>query len=124
MLSGFLGAGETTLLNHALHSRQGRRVAVIVNEMSEVSVDARLVRNGGASLNRVDERLIKMSNRCIFRTLGEDPLEEVSRLARERRFNSLPEAGGRYVSESAPVCHPRFYDLAQELRTRSQAVEL
>ena len=124
MLSGFLGAGRTRLPNHALSSRQGRRVAVIVDEMSEISVDARLARNGGAELNRVDERPVEMFNGCIRCTSREDLLEEVSRLARERRFDYLPEAGGRDASESVQVCHPRLYDLAQELRTRSQAVEL
>ena len=102
VLSGFLGAGKTTLLNHALHNREGRRVAVIVNDMSEINIDAQLVRNGGAELNRVDERLIEMSNGCICCTLREDLLEEVSRLARERRFDYLLiESTG--ISEPLPV---------------------
>ena len=102
VLSGFLGAGKTTLLNHALHNREGRRVAVIVNDMSEVNIDAQLVRTGGAELNRVDERLIEMSNGCICCTLREDLLEEVSRLARERRFDYLLiESTG--ISEPLPV---------------------
>ena len=92
--------------------------------MSEVSVDARRARIGGAELDRVDERPIEMFNGCIRCTSREDLLEDASRLARERRFDCLPEAVGRYASASAPVCHPRLYDLAQELRTRSQAVEL
>ena len=102
VLSGFLGAGKTSLLNHALHNRQGRRVAVIVNDMSEVNIDAQLVRNGGAKLSRVDERLIEMSNGCICCTLREDLLEEVARLARERRFDYLLiESTG--ISEPLPV---------------------
>ena len=102
VLSGFLGAGKTTLLNHALHNRQGRRVAVIVNDMSEVNIDAQLVRTGGAELNRVDERLIEMSNGCICCTLREDLLDEVARLARERRFDYLLiESTG--ISEPLPV---------------------
>ena len=102
VLSGFLGAGKTTLLNHALHNRQGRRVAVIVNDMSEVNIDAQLVRSGGAELNRVDERLIEMSNGCICCTLREDLLDEVARLAREGRFDYLLiESTG--ISEPLPV---------------------
>ena len=102
VLSGFLGAGKTTLLNYALHNREGRRVAVIVNDMSEVNIDAQLVRNGGAELNRVDERLIEMSNGCICCTLREDLLEEVVRLAREGRFDYLLiESTG--ISEPLPV---------------------
>ena len=112
VLSGFLGAGKTTLLNHALHNREGRRVAVIVNDMSEVNVDAQLVRTGGAELNRVDERLIEMSNGCICCTLREDLLEEVSRLARERRFDYLLiESSG--ISEPLPVA--ATFGLSDEL---------
>jgi G3E family GTPase len=101
VLSGFLGAGKTTLLNHVLHNRDGLRVAVIVNDMSEVNVDARLVREGG-SLQRVDERLVEMTNGCICCTLREDLLLEVSRLAAEGRFDYLLiESTG--ISEPMPV---------------------
>jgi G3E family GTPase len=101
VLSGFLGAGKTTVLNHVLQNREGLRVAVIVNDMSEVNVDAALVA-GKSSLHRVDEKLVEMSNGCICCTLREDLLIEVGKLARAGRFDYLLiESTG--ISEPMPV---------------------
>ena len=102
VLSGFLGAGKTTVLNHVLANREGMRVAVIVNDMSEVNIDGSLVERGAGALSRVDERLVQMSNGCICCTLREDLLVEVGRLAIEGRFDYLLiESTG--ISEPMPV---------------------
>jgi G3E family GTPase len=102
VLSGFLGAGKTTLLNHVLNNREGRRVAVIVNDMSEVNIDAALVREGGAGLSRTDEQLVEMTNGCICCTLRDDLLGEVRRLAHEGRFDYLL-IEGTGIAEPLPV---------------------
>ena len=102
VLSGFLGAGKTTLLNHVLNNREGRRVAVIVNDMSEVNIDASLVRDGGANLSRTDEKLVEMTNGCICCTLRDDLLQEVRRLSQEGRFDYLL-IEGTGIAEPLPV---------------------
>ncbi len=101
VLSGFLGAGKTTVLSHILNNRQGKKVAVIVNDMSEINIDSTIVQNE-VSLNRSEEKLVEMSNGCICCTLREDLLEEVSKLAQDEHFDYLViESTG--ISEPLPV---------------------
>lgn len=102
VLSGFLGAGKTTLLNHVLNNRDGLKVAVIVNDMSDVNIDADLIRDGGAELSTMDEKLVEMTNGCICCTLRDDLLAEVRRLSETNRFDYLLiESTG--ISEPLPV---------------------
>jgi G3E family GTPase len=101
VLSGFLGAGKTTVLNNILNNREGRRVAVIVNDMSEVNIDADLVREQGG-LSRTDEKIVEMSNGCICCSLRDDLLVEVRRLAAEGRFDYLL-IEGTGVAEPLPI---------------------
>ncbi|TCP88362.1 G3E family GTPase [Rhizobium sp. PP-CC-2G-626] len=102
VLSGFLGAGKTTVLNHILSNRQGLRVALIVNDMSEVNIDAAMVRDGGANLSRTEEQLVEMTNGCICCTLRDDLLKEVRALAEQGRFDYLLiESTG--IAEPLPV---------------------
>ncbi|MEM7503515.1 MAG: zinc metallochaperone GTPase ZigA [Pseudomonadota bacterium] len=101
VLSGFLGAGKTTVLSHVLNNREGKKVAVIVNDMSEINIDSAIVQNE-VSLNRSEEKLVEMSNGCICCTLREDLLEEVTKLAKDGRFDYLLiESTG--ISEPLPV---------------------
>ena len=101
VLSGFLGAGKTTVLSHILNNREGKKVAVIVNDMSEINIDSAIVQNE-VSLNRSEEKLVEMSNGCICCTLREDLLEEVNKLAKDGRFDYLViESTG--ISEPLPV---------------------
>ncbi len=112
VLSGFLGAGKTTLLNHVLNNRQGLKVAVIVNDMSEINIDEKLVSNG-TQLSRTDEKLVEMSNGCICCTLREDLIIEVEKLARARKFDYLLiESTG--ISEPIPVAQTFSFDLGDQ----------
>jgi len=107
VLSGFLGSGKTTLLNHILNNKQDLKVALIVNDMSEINIDARTVESGH-TLSRTEERLVEMSNGCICCTLREDLITEVEKLAKEDRFDYLIiESTG--ISEPIPVAQTFNY---------------
>ncbi|MEK4300357.1 GTP-binding protein [Oceanobacillus sp. FSL W8-0428] len=107
VLSGYLGAGKTTLLNHVLHNREGLKVAVIVNDMSEVNIDSELVQTQGG-FSRTEEKLVEMSNGCICCTLREDLLVEVEKLVRQGEFDHiLIESSG--ISEPIPVAQTFSY---------------
>ncbi len=111
VLSGFLGSGKTTLLNHILRNKEGLKVAVIVNDMSEINIDSKLVEDSG-TLSRTEEKLVEMSNGCICCTLREDLIEEVGRLAQEGRFDYLLiESTG--ISEPLPVAQTFFFDMPE-----------
>lgn len=121
VLSGYLGSGKTTLLNHVLHNREGLKVAVIVNDMSEVNIDANLVKSGNI-LSRTEEKLVEMSNGCICCTLRDDLIVEVQKLAEEGRFDYiLIESSG--ISEPVPVAQTFTYanpDLEIDLTSLAQ----
>src|SRR6218665_2436153 len=122
VLSGFVGAEKTTLLNHILANREGMRVALIVNDLSEVNIDAALVRGGGANLSRTEEQLVEMSNGCICCTLREDLLTEGRRLAEAGRFDSLL-IEGRGSPEPLPIA--TTFDYRDEKgRTRADVARL
>jgi G3E family GTPase len=122
VLTGFLGGGKTTLLNQVLLNREGRRVAVIVNDMSEVNIDADLIRGGGADLSRTSETLVELSNGCICCTLRDDLLGEVRRLAADGRFDYLL-IEGTGIAEPLPIA-ATFSFRDQEGRALSDVARL
>jgi G3E family GTPase len=122
VLSGFLGAGKTTLLNHVLNNRQGLKVAVIVNDMSEVNIDARLVANE-VQLSRTEEKLVELSNGCICCTLRDDLIREVQKLVAQHKFDYLLiESTG--ISEPVPVAQTFSFDIGDTLYDLSATTRL
>lgn len=122
VLSGFLGVGKTTLLNHVLHNRDGLKVAIIVNDMSELNIDSMLVKNE-IKLSRTEEKLVEMSNGCICCTLREDLIKEVELLAKQKKFDYLLiESTG--ISEPIPVAQTFTFDTGEELTDLSKITQL
>jgi G3E family GTPase len=122
VLSGFLGAGKTTLLNHVLNNRQGLKVAVIVNDMSEVNIDVRLVANE-VQLSRTEEKLVELSNGCICCTLRDDLIHEVQKLVAQKKFDYLLiESTG--ISEPIPVAQTFSFDTGDTLYDLSAITRL
>lgn len=122
VLSGFLGAGKTTLLQHILLNREGLKVALIVNDFSELNLDALAVRQGGAELSRVDEELVEISNGCICCSIRQDLVTEVTRLAEQDRFDHLViETTG--IAEPMPVAATFYYE-DEEGRSLSDIAQL
>ena len=122
VLSGFLGAGKTTLLEHVLRNRDGRRVAVIVNDMSEINIDAALIDGprGKSHLDRTEEKLVELTNGCICCTLREDLVESVGALAVQGRFDQLIiESTG--ISEPMPVAATFDWEFEDGTRLRDVA---
>lgn len=122
VLSGFLGAGKTTLLNHILANRDGLKVAVIVNDMSEINIDAQLIQRGEGKLNRTEERLVEMSNGCICCTLRDDLMQQVAELAAVKKYDYLLiESTG--IGEPMPVA-ATFAFVDQDNSSLSQIARL